>query len=196
MANTKGVSGRVGSSAISYGRFTYGYEGVTIRQWNEGAALRVGSFCSIADKVTIFLGGNHRIDWITTFPFDHAFREEIGRFGITGHPSSKGDVVIGNDVWIGSGSTIMSGVTIGDGAVIAANSTVTKDVAPYAIAGGNPAKHIRYRFGEDVRNLLLELKWWELPLEEIRGLAHILSAEPSPSVLRDLIDRTRAKPVN
>ena len=81
---------------------------------------------------------------------------------VEGYPHSNGDVNIGNDVWFGENVTVMSGIKIGDGAVIAANSTVVKDVEPYSISGGHPAKHIKYRFSEDVIKRLLEIKWWDI----------------------------------
>jgi acetyltransferase-like isoleucine patch superfamily enzyme len=122
------------------------------------ATLRVGRYCSIADEVTIFLGAEHRVDWVTTYPFtvlDPAFRD------VPGHPATKGDVVIGNDVWIGFGALILSGVTIGDGAVIGARSVVTRDVPPYAIAGGNPSRVLRARFSEQEVQDLLRIRWWD-----------------------------------
>jgi hypothetical protein len=103
---------------MEIGRHTYGHEQITTRSWGESAELRIGSFCSIADRVTVFLGGNHRSDWVTTFPFPaFADRWQQAR-GIEGEHVTNGDVVIGNDVWVGSNATIMSGVTVGDGAVL------------------------------------------------------------------------------
>lgn len=121
----------------SIGRFTYGSPLVMFD--SPDINLKIGSFCSIAGGVAIFLGGNHRIDYTTTFPFNFVFEEFCG---FKGHPASKGDVIIGNDVWIGSCAVILSGVTIGDGAVIGANSIVTKDVEPYSVVAGNPARKI------------------------------------------------------
>lgn len=163
-----------------------------MRQWDEGAALRIGSFCSIASSITIFLGGNHRTDWITTFPFGHIFQDELGGENIIGHPSSNGDVVIGNDVWVGSGVTIMSRVSIGDGAVLSANAHVVKDVMPYEIVGGNPAKTLKQRFQSDIIDLLLKLKWWDLPLEDIRGISHHLCFQPARDLLVHLITKYRS----
>jgi acetyltransferase-like isoleucine patch superfamily enzyme len=94
----------------------------------DNAKLTVGNFCSIGNSVNIYLGGNHRTDWVTTYPFGHILQEKFDAFNGKGHPATKGDVVIGNDVWIGDNVTIMSGVTIGDGAVIANNSHVVKNV--------------------------------------------------------------------
>ena len=183
--NNVNKNGFVGESRIFVGRYTYGFENISIRQWGEGAGLTIGAFCSISSGIIIFLGGNHRTDWTTTFPFGHIFVDELGGQDIKGHPSTRGDVLIGNDVWIGHGATIMSGINIGDGAVIAANSTVIKDVLPYQIVGGNPAKLIKMRFDDDIIDSLLDLKWWNLPIEKIKKLIYFLSNKPT---LRDLLD--------
>jgi acetyltransferase-like isoleucine patch superfamily enzyme len=187
MQNNIAKTGVIGNSPISIGRYTYGFENLAIQQWNEGASLTIGSFCSLATNITIFLGGNHRTDWITTFPFGHVYQEELGGTDIKGHPSTKGDLIIGNDVWIGSGVTIMSGLTIGDGAVLSANSCVVKDVPPYHIVGGNPAKSIKQRFDEEIIELLLRLKWWELPVEDIKKISYKLCSRPDKDLLLDLL---------
>lgn len=126
---------------VEIGDFTYGKP--KILYYDASTKLKIGKFCSISDEVTIVLGGNHRYDWVTTYPFSALYKEWPEASGIIGHPASKGDIVIGNDVWIGFGSIILSGVKIGDGAVIGAGSVVTKDVLPYTIAGGNPAVEIK-----------------------------------------------------
>lgn len=192
MSPAAGRVRQIGNSPVHIGRFTYGTEHITVRQWGEGAALRIGSFCSISSAVTIFLGGNHRADWITTFPFGHIFREELGGTEIVGHPATNGDVVIGHDVWIGHGVTIMSGVTIGSGAIIAANSTVIKDVEPYCIVGGNPARPIKLRFSGEIIALLLHLRWWDLPIETIRAIAQEISAPPAVERVEALIAKYRS----
>jgi acetyltransferase-like isoleucine patch superfamily enzyme len=185
----------VGNSACTIDKFTYGYMNLLVRQYNEGAPLYIGKFTSIADQVTIFLGGNHNVNWITTYPFGHINTEYFAGEGIQGHPATKGKVTIGNDVWIGSHAVIMSGITIGDGAVIAAYSVVVKDVKPYSIVGGNPAKHIRYRFNEDVRQALLILKWWDLEIEQIKELTHDLCATPDIEKLNFWIKQYRQEEV-
>ena len=185
-------TGLVGNSPISIGRFTYGVEHLSIRQWGEGAALRIGSFCSISSAVSIFLGGDHRVDWITTFPFGHIFEEELGGTKIEGHPRTRGDVTIGSDVWIGHGATIFSGVSVGSGAVIAANANVVRDVAPYSIVGGNPAKTIKTRFEPEIIDLLMELKWWDLPVGSIKEICGKLCAKPDAKMLRDLVGLYKA----
>jgi chloramphenicol O-acetyltransferase type B len=148
---------------------TYGRPEVVT--FGEGTILKMGAYCSIAPGVTIYLGGEHRTDWVTTFPFNILW--DAGK-KITGHPISRGDVVIGNDVWIGRDAMIMSGVSIGDGAVIGARSLVTKSVSPYSIAGGNPAKEILKRFDSATVTRLLALKWWEWDREKIESFLPLL----------------------
>lgn len=124
--------------------------------------LIIGSFCSIGSGASFIMAGNqgHRHDWISSFPFFYmkeevdSFKEAIDAF------VGSGDTVIGSDVWIGSEAMIMPGIKIGDGAVIGSRSLVTKDVDPYTIVGGNPAKPIKRRFSERHIDLLLEIKWW------------------------------------
>lgn len=149
-------------SQYEIGEWTYGKPQVL--SWNEGTTLKIGRFCSISQNVTILLGGGHRVDWVTTYPFNILF-PKAERF--SGHPCSKGDVVIGNDVWIGREAMILSGVEIGDGAVVAARSVVTKNVAPYSIVGGNPARHVRFRFTDSQINNLQDIAWWNWPLSRI-----------------------------
>ena len=158
----------------SIGKKTYGSENIKIYQWGEGKTIKIGSFCSIATNIQIFIGGNHRHDWITTYPFGHIHQDIYGNFNGEGHPASNGDVIIGNDVWIGANATIMSGVIIGDGAVIANNSHVVKNVEPYTIVGGNPAKPIRKRFDDETITKLLKLKWWDFEDNEINKILPIL----------------------
>lgn len=153
------------------GRHTYGTCHVTLRQWPEAAVqpkLQFGNFCSIADNCKVFLGGNHVLDVVSTFPFGlkdndtfpNAVFDENPNWG---GPATNGDVIVGHDVWIGSHVTIMSGVTIGDGAVVAANAHVVKNVPPYALVGGNPARIIRYRFKAYQIAALLRIQWWLWP---------------------------------
>jgi acetyltransferase-like isoleucine patch superfamily enzyme len=150
------------------GRGTYGKP--VVHNYLDGATLRIGAFCSLAD-VTIFLGGEHRIDWVTTYPFSVLWPEAQH---IPGHPASKGDVVIGNDVWIASGATILSGTTIGDGAVVGAQAVVSGHVEPYAIVAGNPARMVRKRFDDDTIRRLVETAWWTWPDDDIRAALPLL----------------------
>jgi len=145
------------------GEWTYGRPNILSQ--DQGATLKIGKFCSIAGDVTIMLGGEHRIDWITTYPFNIFFKEAKH---LTGHPATKGDVIINNDVWIGEGAFILSGICIGNGAVIAARSVVTKDVKPYTIVGGNPAHEIKKRFPDEIIEKLLQIQWWNWPIEKIK----------------------------
>jgi len=142
------------------GRYTYGDKNINVRAWEPNAEIRIGNFCSIAQNVDMFTGGNHRTDWFTTFPFGHVYQNVFNKYDGHGHPANNGDINIGNDVWIGDSATIMSGVTIGDGAVISAKSLVAKNVEPYTMVGGNPARVIRKRFSDDIIIKLLEIKWW------------------------------------
>lgn len=127
----------------------------------------IGSFCSISDHV--FIGGaEHPMDWVSTSPVFQNVRHSgpSKKFAEFDLPKSK-KTIIGNDVWIGHGVTIKQGVVIGDGAVIGSNALVTKDVPPYAVVGGVPAKIIKYRFPQDVIDRLLAIEWWNLPEEKI-----------------------------
>lgn len=149
------------------------YGSPTVLSWGEGTIGRVGKYSSIASGVIIMLGGEHRTDWVTTYPFSALWPEAAH---IQGHPKTKGNVFIGHDVWIGHDAFILSGVTIGSGAVVAAKSVVTKDVPPYAIVGGNPAKIIRYRFDNETILKLLSIAWWDWPREEIsHAIPYLLS---------------------
>jgi virginiamycin A acetyltransferase len=140
-----------------------------------GDKLIIGKFCMIASDVTFIMNGaNHLSTSISAYPFaifgngwEHAMAHKS-------YPT-KGDTVIGNDVWIGHNATIMPGVQIGDGAIIATNATVTKDVAPYSIVGGNPARLIKKRFSDTEIAQLLELQWWHWDIEKITKHVHHLT---------------------
>lgn len=161
-----------GNRTLGYeiGEYTYGVPKVVFPR----GKLKIGKFCSISWNVTIYLGGNHRVDWIALYPFSPHDGRWPEAEGIEEHLSTKGDVTIGNDVWIGSDAIILSGVTIGDGAVVGTGSVVTADVDPYTIVGGNPARVIKKRFSDDEIPQLLELRWWDWPEERIRRNIHIL----------------------
>ncbi len=132
-----------------------------------GDKLIIGKFCMIASDVKFIMNGaNHLTDALSTYPFAVFGKGWENAMEGKSYPQ-KGNINIGNDVWIGYNATIMAGVTIGDGAIIATNATVIKDVAPYTIVGGNPAKEIRKRFSEDVITKLLELQWWNWDIEKI-----------------------------
>jgi virginiamycin A acetyltransferase len=134
-----------------------------------GDKLKLGKFCSIAKDVKFIMnGGSHRTDTFSSYPFSifgGSWSEKLEgtRLGAT----SKGDTVIGNDVWLGREAVIMPGIHIGDGAIIAAESVVVSDVPPYSIYGGNPAKLIKKRFSEDIIKNLLEIQWWNWSYQKI-----------------------------
>ena len=136
--------------------------------------LIIGNFCSIAENFKVYLGGNHNKEWVTTYPFGHINEGIFNNFNGYGHPSTKGSINIGNDVWIAANVTIMSGVTIGDGVVIANNSHVVKNAEPYSLIGGNPAKLIRYRFTKEQIEKLLKIKWWDWEESKINAHTHLL----------------------
>ena len=132
-----------------------------------GDKLIIGKFCMIASDVTFIMNGaNHLTSAISAYPFAVFGNDWQNAMDGKTYPV-KGDTIIGNDVWIGYKATIMPGIKIADGAIIASNATVTKDVAPYSIVGGNPAAEIRKRFNEDQINRLLALKWWDWEIDKI-----------------------------
>ena len=138
--------------------------------------LIIGKFCSIACGTKfLFNCANHTLKSLSTYTFPLFYEEwELEKSNITTAWDNKGDIVIGNDVWIGYETVIMAGVHIGDGAIIAARAVVTKDVPPYTIVGGTPAKEIRKRFDTEVIQQLLKLKWWDWSTNKIRQcLPHI-----------------------
>lgn len=132
--------------------------------------LIIGKFCSIACGTKfLFNCANHSLKSLSTYTFPLFYEEwELEKSNITTAWDNKGDIVIGNDVWIGYEAVIMAGGHIGDGAIIAARAVVTKDVPPYTIVGGTPAKEIRKRFDAEVIQQLLMLKWWDWSTDEIR----------------------------
>lgn len=144
---------------ISVGKSTYG--SLNCQFWNlPDEGLKIGRFCSIAEGVTFLLSGEHRYDCITSYPF------KVLNFGFEKEAVSKGKIIVGDDVWIGFNSLILSGVNIGQGAVVAAGSVIVKDVPPYAIVGGNPAKVIKYRFSEKIIEKLLSIDFNKLKANE------------------------------
>jgi len=159
---------------LTVGRHTYGTPIIDVYKGIERKVF-VGNFCSFSRGVIIVTGGEHPLNWVSTFPFR-------ARWNLTGAyedgmPTSSGDVVIGSDVWIGTEAMILSGVTIGDGVIIAARSVVTGDIPPYAIVAGVPARILKYRFAQSIADQLLKIKWWEWDDERIKKAVPLLSSE-------------------
>jgi len=151
--------------SAEYGRHTYGK--LSIRAWTpeyKDSVIRVGNFCSLADRIEVLLDGNHSYKGFSTYPFN----ESLG-WGAQPNTWGKSIPVIGSDVWIGTDVMILSGVTIGHGALIAAKTVVTKDVPPYAIVAGNPGRIKKYRFEPQIIEELLSYPWWNLPDALIRS---------------------------
>lgn len=151
-------------------RGTYFDRNVNIISWSDQFHIHLGKYNSIGRDCNFFLHANHRVDWITTSSqlWGPVTPEVADMHMSMGHPTCKGDIIIGNDVWIGAKSTIMSGVNIGNGAVIGSNSTITKDVPPYAIVVGNPGKIVKYRFNEKQIESLLKISWWDWTEDRIK----------------------------
>lgn len=182
---------------IFVGDYTYyddtdptGFERTNVLfNWPEfGDRLIIGKFCAIASGATFIMGSaNHRMGSISTYPFNvfgGAWQEETPP-----HLSQlpfKGDTVVGNDVWLGRESVIMPGVNIGDGAIIAAYSVVTKDVPPYTIVGGNPAKQLKTRFDDEMIQLLQAVSWWNFEGEELTRFLPVLCDDNLESVRQTL----------
>jgi acetyltransferase-like isoleucine patch superfamily enzyme len=166
---------------IEVGAYTYGRP--KVRFVDSGARLTIGRYGSIADGVEILLGGNHRTEWATTYPFPALPELWPAARGLAGHDASRGDVRIGHDVWLGSQAMILSGVTIGHGAVVAARAVVSRDVPPYAIVAGSPARTVRLRLPEAKAAALLASGWWDLPHEQVSQLLPLLMSDRIEALL-------------
>lgn len=168
-------------------RGTYFDRNVNIISWSDDFHIQLGKYNSIGRDCNFFLHANHRVDWVTTSsqlwgPVTH----EIAKLHMEmGHPSCKGNIVVENDVWIGAKSTIMSGVKIQNGAIVGAGSTVTKDVPPFAIVVGNPAKVVKFRFSEKQVASLLKIAWWDWTEDRIKTEAMNMWSDK----IDDFIDR-------
>lgn len=176
------------SEVASVGDFSYGLDVSQVLQWEPGQYISIGKFTSIASGVTFIVGGNHNLDWFTTYPFAEDFNAaDRVRGDRNGHPRKPKGIKIGNDVWIGTNSTMMDGIEVGDGAVIAANSHVIKSVPSYAIVGGNPAKLIQYRFDEEMVAKLIEMSWWDWEVECLSQVCNLLCSSASPDTLDEIM---------
>jgi len=155
---------------VSVGKYSYGP--INIMTWGaENEKLTVGNFVSIAEDVLFILGGNHNINTFSTYPF------KVMLLGAEREAWSKGPTVVEDDVWIGARATILSGVRIGRGAIVGAGSVVAKDVPPYAIVVGNPARVIRYRFDQDKINMLLNINFEKIDEKFVRENIDLLYDE-------------------
>ncbi len=144
---------------VKVGNFTYG--GIKVMSDDPAFVLEIGNFCSIGDDVVFLLGLEHHTDYLSTFPFKHFFcGQEFEAF-------SKGDIIVDDDVWIGHGSIILSNLHIGQGSIIGAGSVVTKDIPPYAIVGGSPARILKYRFSDDIIDELIKLDFSKIEKKAI-----------------------------
>lgn len=152
------------------GAYTYGDPGIVGSAG--GSDIEIGKFCSIGGGVQFWAGSNHRTDWFSTYPFGH-----LGLGGRKeGVARSAGPIIIGNDVWIGSNVIIMSGTRVGDGAVIGAHSVVRGNFPSYSIIYGNPATVQRMRFTEEVRTILMEMRWWDWPPARVKEASLLLQS--------------------
>jgi len=160
-------------SRYKVGRWSYG--DLQVRSFRSQAAVfEMGAFCSVAKGVLVLLAGEHRHGRVTTFPLYTVWKRHTH---LRSTQTSRGDVIIGNDVWIGTEAIILSGVRIGDGAVIGARSVVTRDIPPYAIVAGSPARLLRMRFDKKTVDRLLKIRWWDWDDERIDSAAPLLMSE-------------------
>ena len=151
-----------------------------------GDRLIIGRFCQIAAGVEFMMNGaNHQMNAVSTFPFYTLEGWDMEPPEMKDLPI-KGDTVIGNDVWIGQNALILPGMHVGDGAIIGANSVVGKDVSPYTVVAGNPARVIRNRFDDELTGLLLRFRWWDKEIEEINRLIPLLTSSDLEKVKREI----------
>lgn len=167
--------------ALQVGKYTYGIPAIHFYKGSERNVI-IGNFCSISPGVVMITGGIHPADWVSTFPF--RIKWQLSGAFSDGMPSSKGDIVIGSDVWIGTEAMILSGITIGHGAIIAARSVVTTDIPPYAMVAGIPAKVVRFRFEPLAIERLLKIRWWDWDDEKIKAAVPLLSGSNLDDFLR------------
>lgn len=184
---------------ITVGDFTYfgeeDFESHVTHHYDfNGDKLIIGKFCQIAAGVNFVMNGaNHQMNAASTYPF-YIFEGWDQKVPPLSELPLKGDTVIGNDVWIGQNATILPGVHIGDGAIIGMDSVVAKDIAPYSVAVGNPAKEIRKRFDDELIQLMLKLKWWDMEIDEINKLIPVLTDGNLERVKRKITALTEKNP--
>ncbi|MEF9933463.1 MAG: CatB-related O-acetyltransferase [Cetobacterium sp.] len=165
---------------VRVGKYSYGP--LNIKYWGtQGEGLEIGNFVSLGPGVKFILGGNHEINTFTTFPF------KVMILGEKIEAWTKGKIFVKDDVWIGMDSIVLSGVTIGQGAVVAAGSVVTKDVPPYAIVGGNPAKLIKYRFSQDLIKKMQKFNWSKVDINKIEEIKKELYIKLDKEIVNKII---------
>lgn len=188
------IISNIDSNKYDVGKYTYGIENISIicndnNKSNMDSTLKIGSFCSIAANIRIYLGGNHNSYHVTTYPFGILYKDVFYKFNKDSIINiTNGDVIIGNDVWIGDNVTIMSGVKIGDGCVIGNNSHVVSDVKPYSVVFGNPAKFHYFRFNDETIKKLLKIKWWDYSDDIINEILPLLQSDDNFDKLFDYFD--------
>ena len=174
-SNFENLKYLINNKRLFIGEYTYQWQSLIIDEYvGSEAKVSIGKFCSIAKNVRIITGGIHPTDWISTYPFRNQFN--LPGKNRDGMPKTKGDIIVGHDVWIGTGVTILSGVKIGNGAVVATGAVVTKDIPAYAIVGGVPAKVIKYRFTPNQIKDLEMINWYDWHIEKIKDNIHLLSS--------------------
>lgn len=159
---------------VTIGRHSYPDPPPVVYYVGDTARVSIGAFTSIAAGAELLAGGEHHTDWISTFPL--RIRLNLAGKLDDGQPGSRGDIVIGNDVWLGRHCRVMSGVTVGSGAIVAAGAVVTNDVPPYAVVGGVPARVLRMRYTDEQIDALLRIGWWNWTDETIRERVEELSS--------------------
>lgn len=169
---------------IEVGNMSYGP--LEVYDWNsEGEGLKIGSYVSIANDVKFILGGNHKYDVFSTFPF----KVKLGKQNIEAYTNGK--IIVEDDVWIGMNALILSGVKLGKGSIVAAGSVVVNDIPPYAIVGGNPAKIIKYRFKTEIINELVKLDYSKLDIEKVKKNINLLYKKLDENLLHELINKEK-----
>jgi acetyltransferase-like isoleucine patch superfamily enzyme len=161
-----GITIKVISPILQIGEGSY-FNGVDVYCWDARVCVSIGKYCSFADKTTILAGGEHDKNRVSTYPFIEKWKLKEYQHLI--NPHYKGDILVGNDVWVGHGALLLSGIKIGNGSIIAAGSVVTRDVPPYSIVGGVPARLIRHRFDFETVATLESINWWDWGADTIKS---------------------------
>jgi acetyltransferase-like isoleucine patch superfamily enzyme len=163
----------IAEGTLVMGNMSY-YAPNVIKFKGDTGRVIIGNFASVAPDADFYVGGLHRVEWVSLYGL-RAMLELPGAYE-DGFTHGRGDIVVGSDTWVTNGCTVMSGVTIGDGAVVGTKAVVAKDVRPYAIVVGNPAKEIGRRFSDEQVEALLRIKWWDWPTELVKERVDALSS--------------------